>query len=519
MTEGLIVSSYIPLLAILCPATASILILLSSKRPNVRESWTIIAGILQFSLIASMIPTVLDKKVIQCLLFPQTMFEGIAFGFKVDAFGLIFALTASFLWILVSFYSIGYMRSLKEHAQTRYYFCFAIAIFGAIGVAMSANLLSMFVFFEILTVSTYPLVIHEQSEEAIRAGHKYFAYLLTAGVFLLFAIMMTYYLTGTTDFTNGGIKALAELGSAYKLTLIILFFCFLLGFMKAAWMPFHSWLPTAMIAPTPVSALLHAVAVVKAGVFGIVRIVCYIYGVDLMTSLKLGIALACIAGFTMIVANLFAIAQDNLKRRLAYSTINQLSYIILGAALLTQDGIRGAMMHIPFHGFMKITLFLCAGAIMVATGKKNISEMGGVGKTMPITMLAFTITAFGMCGIPPAVGLTSKIYLCLGSMEASEIISPVMITFLFVLLIASFLDVVYFFPIIHTAFFKKPEGEAEEVEVKEAPLFMLIPLSITAIFSVVFLLDYILGLNIISMYIYELVRVAIGNVNPEWAMP
>jgi formate hydrogenlyase subunit 3/multisubunit Na+/H+ antiporter MnhD subunit len=434
------------------------------------------------------------------------MFEGIAFGFKVDAFGLIFALTASFLWILVSFYSIGYMRSLKEHAQTRYYFCFAIAIFGAIGVALSANLLSMFVFFEILTVSTYPLVIHDQSEEAIRAGHKYFAYLLTAGVFLLFAIMMTYYLTGTTDFTGGGIKALAELGSAYKLTLIILFFCFLLGFMKAAWMPFHSWLPTAMIAPTPVSALLHAVAVVKAGVFGIVRIVCYIYGVDLMTSLGLGIALACIAGFTMIVANLFAIAQDNLKRRLAYSTINQLSYIILGAALLTSDGIRGAMIHIPFHGFMKITLFLCAGAIMVVTGKKNISEMGGVGKTMPVTMLAFTIGALGMCGIPPACGFISKWFLCLGTLQAHEIV------FLFVLLIASLLDVVYFFPIIHTAFFKQPEGEAKEVEVKEAPLFMLIPLTITAIFSVLFLLDFILGLNVISMYFYKLVEVAIGNV-------
>ncbi|HJH26465.1 MAG TPA: cation:proton antiporter [Methanophagales archaeon] len=509
MTEGLIVSSYIPLLAILCPATASILILLSSKRPNVRESWTIIAGILQFSLVASMIPTVLDKKVIECLLFPQTMLEGIAFGFKVDAFGIIFALTASFLWILVSFYSIGYMRSLKEHAQTRYYFCFAIAIFGAIGVAMSANLLSMFIFFEILTVSTYPLVIHDQTPEALSAGRKYFAYLLTAGVFLLFAIMMTYYLTGTTDFTGGGIKALRtgfEAGDLASLTLIILFFCFLLGFMKAAWMPFHSWLPTAMIAPTPVSALLHAVAVVKAGVFGIVRIVCYIYGVDLMTSLGLGLALACIAGFTMIVANLFAIAQDNLKRRLAYSTINQLSYIILGAALLTSDGIRGAMIHIPFHGFMKITLFLCAGAIMVVTGKKNISEMGGVGKTMPVTMLAFTITAFGMCGIPPACGFISKWFLCLGTLQAHEII------FLFVLLIASLLDVVYFFPIIHTAFFKQPEGEVKEMEVKEAPLFMLIPLSITAIFSVLFLLDFILGLNIISMYFYKLVEVALGNV-------
>ncbi len=508
MTEGAIVSSYIPLFAILCPATASFLILLSSKRPNVRESWTIIAGILQFSLIASMIPTILNDEVIRCTFFP-TMFKGIAFGFKVDAFGLIFALTASFLWILVSFYSVGYMRSLREHAQTRYYFCFAIAIFGAIGVALSANLLTMYIFFEILTVSTYPLVIHDQSKEAISAGHKYFAYLLTAGVFLLFAIMMTYYLTGTTDFTGGGIKALAELGPAYKLTLVILFFCFLLGFMKAAWMPFHSWLPTAMIAPTPVSALLHAVAVVKAGVFGIVRIVCYIYGVDLMTSLGLGLALACIAGFTMIVANLFAIAQDNLKRRLAYSTINQLSYIILGVALLSPKGIEGAMIHIPFHGFMKITLFLCAGAIMVVTGKKNISEMGGIGKKMPVTMLAFTITAFGMCGIPPACGFISKWFLCLGTLQAEEII------FLFVLLIASLLDVVYFFPIIHTAFFKRAEGGGEEeTEVKEAPLFMLIPLSLTAIFSVLFFLDFILRLNIISMYFYKIVEVAVGNAIP-----
>ena len=519
MIEESIVYSYRPLLAILCPATAAILILLSSKRPNVRESWTIIAGILQFSLVASMIPTILNEGVIKCTFFPQTMFEGIAFGLKVDAFGLIFALTASFLWILVSFYSVGYMRSLKEHAQTRYYFCFAIAIFGAIGIALSPNLLTMFIFYEVLTVSTYPLVIHDQTPEALSAGRKYFAYLLTSGVFFLFAVMLTYHLTGTTDFTNGGIKALAELGSAYRLTLVILFFCFLLGFLKAAWMPFHSWLPTAMIAPTPVSALLHAVAVVKAGVFGIVRIVCYIYGVDLMTSLGLGLALACIAGFTMIVANLFAIAQDNLKRRLAYSTINQLSYILLGAGLLTTEGIRGAMIHIPFHGFMKITLFLCAGAIMVATGKKNISEMGGVGKTMPVTMLAFTITAFGMCGIPPACGFISKFYLCQGALAMGELLDVLEareIFFLFVLLIASFLDVVYFFPIIHTAFFKKPEGVAEEAEVKvkEAPLFMLVPLSITAIFSVIFFLDFILRLDIISMYFYKLVEIAVGNVVP-----
>lgn len=520
-----------PLFVLLSPGLVAPLILLFGKRPNIREGCTIAAGILMFALVLSMVPVILRGEVVISTFF-QTLFEGVAFGFKVDAFGLIFALTSSSLWILVSFYSIGYMRSLKEHAQTRYYFCFALAIFGAIGIAFSANLLTMFVFYEILTVSTYPLVIHDQTREALSAGRKYFAYLLTSGVFFLFALTMTYSLTGSTDFTNGGIPALAALNPAHRLTLVILFFCFLLGFLKAAWMPFHSWLPTAMVAPTPVSALLHAVAVVKAGVFGIVRVVCYIYGVDLMRevyvvneNLTLGLALAVIAGFTMIVANLFAIAQDNLKRRLAYSTINQLSYIILGVALLPPMssgdpvfwGIRGAMMHIPFHGFMKITLFLCAGAIMVVTGKKNISEMGGIGKTMPVTMLAFAVGALGMCGLPPAVGIISKIYLCLGSVEGGGI----MITFFGVLLAASVLDVVYFFPILHTAFFREPEGAPREV-IKEAPLFMLIPLTITAIFSIIFSLAFVLRsiemvspyADLLSLHVYDLVEIAVSNVIP-----
>ena len=507
-----------PLFVILCPLIAAPLILLLGKWPNIREGVTIAASIATFSLVLSMINPIVEGEVIRISF--QTLLPGVAVGFKVDAFGMLFALTSSSLWILVSFYSIGYMRSLKEHAQTRFFFSFALAIFGALGIAMSANLVTMFIFYEILTVSTYPLVIHDQTAEALSAGHKYFAYLLTSGTFFLFGVMLTYYLTGTTDFTNGGIAALEALNPVHKWTLIILFFCFLLGFLKAAWMPFHSWLPTAMVAPTPVSALLHAVAVVKAGVFGIVRIVCYIYGVDLMTSLGLGLALACIAGFTMIVANLFAIAQDNLKRRLAYSTINQLSYILLGAALLTPDGIKGAMMHIPFHGYMKITLFLCAGAIMVATGKKNISEMAGIGKTMPVTMLAFSVGALGMCGIPPAVGFISKWFLCAGSVEAAETISPVMIIFLFVLLIASLLDVVYFFPIIHTAFFKDPEGVAGEPKVKEAPMFVVIPLAITATFSIIFFLAFILRpvdvlapyVDMLSMHIYDLVDIAVGNV-------
>ncbi len=439
-----------------------------------------LASILQFLIIISMVPTIIGGEVIKYTFF--TAFPGIDFGFSVDALGLIFAITSTFLWILVSSYSIGYMRSLHEHAQTRYYFCFAWAIFGAVGVALSGNLFTMFVFYEILTISTYPLVAHDQTPEALFAGRKYLAYLLSSGCFFLGAVVLTYHFAGTTDFINGGIPNLAS--EASRGALMALFAIFLLGFMKAAWMPFHSWLPTAMAAPTPVSALLHAVAVVKAGVFGVVRTVCYIYGIDLMSELGLGIILASIASFTMIVASLFAIAQDNLKKRLAYSTISQLSYILFGVALLNPMGVEGAMLHIPFHGFMKITLFMCAGAIMVASGKRNISDMGGIGRTMPVTMTAFTIGALGMCGIPPVCGFISKWYLGLGTLDAHAL------GLLAVLMISSLLDIVYFFPIIYTAFFDTPEGrdKLEKPRIKEAPIFMLVPLALTAIFSIVFCL-------------------------------
>ena len=474
---GETVESIRPVLAILCPAIASILIVLCGKWPNIREGWTMLASVLQFLIIFSMVPIILEGNIIQCTFF--TAFPNVDFGFRIDAFGLLFAITSSFLWILVSSYSIGYMRSLHEHAHTRSYFCFAWAIFGAVGIALSGNLFTMFVFYEILTVSTYPLVAHDQTPEALFAGRKYLAYLLTAGVFFLAAVILTYHFTGTTEFVNGGIPNLYA--EASRAALVVLFMLFLLGFMKAAWMPFHSWLPTAMAAPTPVSALLHAVAVVKAGVFGIIRVVCYVFGVDLMHELGLGLLLISIAIFTIIVANLFALAQDNLKKRLAYSTINQLSLVIFGAALLTHEGIEGAMIHIPFHAFMKITLFMCAGAIMVASGKKQISDMAGLGKVMPVTFIAFTIGALGMCALPPTAGYLSHHFLVHGCEEAGGAISY----FPYILLIAAILDVMYFFPIIYIAFFKKsPDGSGSKI--KEAPLFMLVPIVITGACSVIF---------------------------------
>ena len=507
-----VIESIRPLLAILCPFISVFLVLIFSRHPNVREGCTMLASIIQFLIVISMAPIVVAGNAIECPLF--TIFAGLDFVFRVDAFGLIFAITSSFLWILVSSYSIGYMRSLHEHAQTRYYACFALAIFGAVGIALSKNLITMYFFYEALTISTYPLVAHngvpewghkkeqtDQAEEARFAGRKYLAYLLTSGWFFFVAIVLTFYLAGTTDFENGGILTL---DSTSRLVLMLLFALFMLGSMKAAWMPLHSWLPTAMAAPTPVSALLHAVAVVKAGVFVVVRVVCYIYGIELMGALGLGIILVSIAAFTMIVASLIAIGQDNLKKRLAYSTISQLSYILFGVALLNTMGVQGAMLHIPFHGFMKITLFMCAGAIIAVTGKKNISEMAGIGRTMPVTMTAFTVGALGMSGIPPVCGFISKWYLGLGTLEAHSL------GLLAVLMISSLLDIVYFFPIIYTAFFGKPEGWTEvgtrKTVIKEASIFMLIPLALTAIFSIIFCLfpD--------TFYILELAQTAVAGL-------
>jgi len=470
------VHSIKPLLAILTSLVAAFLILFTGERhPNLRDFWSIAASVIKFAIVLSMLPIVLSGKMIEFTLFQ--IWPHVFLQFRVDAFGMIFALLASGLWIAVSFYSIGYMRGLKEHAQTRFFFCFAIAIFSAVGVAMSGNLVTLYLFYEVLTVSTFPLVAHKETPEAIKAGRKYLAYLLTGGCFALFSIGWTYYLTGSVDFAPGGF--LAGHGTANQLRL--LFLTFMIGFgSKAAIMPLHEWLPSAMIAPTPVSALLHAVAVVKAGVFCCLRVILYVFGPKLLSDLNLWIILAYVVSFTIIVANLLAIAQDHLKRRLAFSTINNLSIIILGAALLSPEAIKGSMLHIAFHGFMKITLFLCAGAIYVKTHKEYISDMNGIGRQMPFTMAAFTIGAIGLTGIPPICGFISKWYLCVGAMETKHII------FLVVLLASAILDAVYFFPVIINAFFKSPQTSNPGNHISEAPAFVVVPLVITAIFSVVF---------------------------------
>ena len=462
----------LPVVAIAVPLLASVLILLVGRYENIREGVTITAAVAMLGAVLAMLPSILSGTRITVSLLP--MVPGGDFALRVDAFGMVFALTAAVLWLLNSFYAIGYMRAQREHAQTRFYFCFAVAIAAAVGIAFSENLLTLFIFYEILTIITYPLVVHIETPEAMKAGRKYLAYLLIGGVFLLAALVLTYVLTGTTTFVPGGFLA----GSGSAIVLQVLFLLFMVGFVKAAWMPLHGWLPAAMIAPTPVSAFLHAVAVVTAGVFGIVRIAGWVYGMDLMASLGLGTLLALIASFTIITASLFALTEDNLKLRLAYSTVSQLSYILLGVSMLSVAGMTGAMVHIPIHAFLKITLFFVAGAIIVSTGKEYISEMKGIGRNMPVTALMFAAAAIGICGLPPLSGIISKIYLAVGAVEGGM---PVL---LLVLIASAVLNAAYFFPVIYTMMLERPDDEVSLVTVSEPPLIMLIPIILTVAISI-----------------------------------
>ena len=468
------IESIRPLLAVLVTLIGALLIVFTGERHrNLREFWTILVSVLKFVIVISMVPFVLEGRILEYTII--TLTQGVSLQFRVDQFGLFFGVLASALWIATSIYSIGYVRGLNEHAQTRYFFNFALCLSATMGIAFAGNLLTLFIFYEILTVATYPLVAHKETEDAIMGGRKYLAYTLTAGVVILFAIIFIYTLTGTLDFKPGGFL----LGRGQSATLIFLFVLLILGFgVKAALMPMHEWLPTAMVAPTPVSALLHAVAVVKAGVFGCLRIILYVFGPELLHNLDLWLILAYFAAFTVIVSGMYALAQDNLKKRLAFSTINNLAIIVMGAALLTPSAITGSIFHMGSHGFMKITLFFVAGAIYVKTHKENISELDGLGRQMPVTMGAFAIGAMGIAGTPPVCGFISKWYLALGSLEAKEIV------FLFVLLISALLDVAYFFPIIYNSFFKTPT-EATNPHFDEAPAMMVVPLVITAIISLI----------------------------------
>ena len=462
--------------AILVPLFGAGLVMVTGKRPNLREAISFVAAAALFLVTVSLIPEIRAGHKLVFRIFE--LLPGLSVTLRADALSMVFAVSASFLWVLTVFYSAGYMRGLKEHAQTRFNACFALALFGAIGCAFSDNLLTLYLFYEIVSVCTYPLVAHHQDDESYEGGRKYLVYLTaTAKALILPAMALIYARVGNLDFAQD-IRSGILPASMHQGEVTLLYIFCILGFAKNGIMPLHHWLPSAMVAPTPVSALLHAVAVVKVGVFSTVRVMLYVFGVNTMDLFNLGLPTAYFVSFTILVASVIALSKDNLKARLAYSTVSQLSYIVLGVALLTPSGIEGGLIHIANHAFSKITLFFCAGAIYVATHKKNISEMSGLGRAMPFTFGAFGIAALSMIGAPPVAGFVTKWYLLVGAYDAKSV--GIMV----VLLVSTLLNAAYFAPVVYGAFFGKPSTADAHHHYQEAPLAMLIPLCLTALISV-----------------------------------
>jgi len=468
-------------LSMALPLLAMALIFAFGKSPNLREACTIAITIALFYVTCNLAGHVFDGGRPTWTL--GEMMPGFRIAFAVEPLGMLFALVASGLWVVTEIYAIGYMRGHHEKNQTRFYACFAIAIFAALSAAFAANLFTLFVAYELMTISTYPLVTHHGDEKAKQGGRVYLGILLSTSVaFFMLAIAWTWNVTGTLDFKPGGILGQASLEgkiSNFELTVLLGLFAFGIG--KAALMPFHRWLPAAMVAPTPVSALLHAVAVVKVGVFSILKVAVYVFGIDFMRATQIGDVgmsdwLCYLAGATILLASLVAMTKDNLKARLAYSTVSQLAYITLGAALATADSVIGGGMHIAMHAVGKITLFFCAGAIYVGAHKTDISDMRGLGRAMPLTMGAFLLASLSIIGLPPGGGAWSKWFLAVGTVETSHY------WLLATLMISSLLNIAYLIPIPIRAFMTPP-GE-EPMKFKEAPLRCVVPLCITAIGSV-----------------------------------
>ena len=467
-----VVTSWRPLAAVLVSAVAVGLVVASHRRQNVREAWSVLAALVKFAVVASMLPGVLEGTEFRWSLgmVPGLRDEfvlGVELALRADALGMLFALLASFLWILTAFYCAGYMRGLGEPNQTRFFAAFAASLSAAIGIAFAENLLVMFLFYELLSIVTYPLVAHDETAEARAAGRKYLAYTFFGGGFLVLGgSALTWWLTGQggeATLTFGETADPLANATAGDPWLILAFGMLALGFgTKAAIMPLHSWLPDAMVAPTPVSGLLHAVAVVKSGAFGVSRVVLDVFEPSLAADLNVHIALAGLAAVSFLAASFIALRKDNLKRRLAYSTASQLSYIIMGVALLVPAGVAGGLLHIPAHAFMKLTLFFCAGAIHVETHTDDISEMAGIGKRMPLTMGAFAIAAAGMAGIPLVAGFVSKFYMLVGAIQLTD--SPVVgeptaagFVFATALIVSGVMNIAYFWPIVYAAFFESED--------------------------------------------------------------
>lgn len=456
-------------LALFAPLAAIPLLASLAPWPTVRDVVHVATAAVTLALTLNLLHLMLAGATPALTLFE--IMPGLPLAFALEPLGMTFALLASGLWVVIAVYAVGYMRANAEEHQTRFAIFFTLAIAASLGIAFAGNLFSLFIFYEVLTLSTYPLVAHKGTPEARSGARTYLAILLgTSIAFFLPAIVWTWTLTGTLAFTPGGILE-GRIDPSLAPALLALF---AFGIGKAALMPFHRWLPSAMVAPAPVSALLHAVAVVKGGIFTLLKVGVYIFGVDFLSSSGASVWLCWVAAASLLVSAFIALSKDDLKERLAYSTVSQLAYVTLGVALANQMGIVGGAMQMVMHAMAKITLFMCAGAIYVTAHKTRISEMRGLGRQMPFTFAAFLIASLSIVGLPPMGGAWAKWFLLMGAADAQQM------TMIAVLAVGSLLSLAYLLPVAAGGFFRPERGEPS-IGMKEAPLMLLLPICFTAL--------------------------------------
>ncbi|HVK86806.1 MAG TPA: proton-conducting transporter membrane subunit [Kofleriaceae bacterium] len=442
-------SSALPVLVILSSLGPGLVIFgLAEHRTRERTALNVAAALTKLGLVGIILVGVLRGEQFQARI---PFVPGADLLLRVDSFALLFVSLSTVLWLVTTIYAVGYLEGSTQ--RSRFFGFFSLSVSATMGIAMAGNLLTFFVFYELLTIATYPLVVHEGTPAALRAGTTYLRYTFFGGALLLVGTAALYVTVGSIDFVDGGVlRSAAE--SSSRATLVFIFVLLLAGLsVKAAVVPFHGWLPAAMVAPAPVSALLHAVAVVKAGAFGITRVIYEVYGIRVAARLGLMRPVVVIAAVTIIYGSLKALAQHDLKRRLAYSTVSQVSYIVLGTALVGTISTVGAVVHLVHQGLMKVTLFFCAGNLAHELHIHDVREMRGVARRMPLTMLAFTLASLGMIGIPPLAGFITKWYLGAGALEAH---APWVIV---VLLASSLLNAAYLLPIVYDAWFREPRTE------------------------------------------------------------
>ena len=468
-------NAWLPLLIIAGSALPGLVIFgLAEHRVRLRTVFNLFGAFVTLTLVGWMLWGVYHGSHYEMRL---PLLPGLDLVLRAGPLSLLFVTLSAVLWLVTTVYAIGYMEDSPH--RSRFFGFFSLCVAATVGVALSGNLITFLLFYELLTLATYPLVVHRGTEVARRAGQTYLAYTIFGGALLLLGTVWLYTLSGTLEFTPQGF--LVGLEKEHRPALIIIFALLITGFgVKAALVPLHGWLPQAMVAPAPVSALLHAVAVVKAGAFGIVRVVYDVFGVEFSANLGVTAPLAWLAAVTIIYGSLRAMFQDDLKRRLAFSTVSQVSYIILGVAIAGPIATIGGVVHLVHQGLMKITLFFCAGNLAETLGIHKVSEMNGVGRRMPWSMAAFTVGAFGMIGAPPIAGFISKWYLGLGALEAGQ-------EWVIVVLVgSSLLNAAYFLPILHAAWFRKPPDawpQERNFGRKETAWMLLLPPVLTALMA------------------------------------